>query len=886
MNKRCVPSVVLLIGVLLGAGGCQVDLPVAGPLHATSGALGGEDVPGEERRAEDPAVATPPEASEGSDNPWREPTAESDGAAPPRERAAGGNRPLAAQPGVEAGIYADDPRWPALARTWFDRVERAFERVAVVTGLDFGDRSRPRVTLRAFRDEARTHELRAEVLEGHRRVVVHVNSEPLISGVLDADLVLRQALAEAAFQEAVHRHGSVPRWFVLLAGIAAAGDTEARLVALYRRAVERGEDALRIDSQDPSVAEASGLAALVLLAAQGEPKAIRRVIGFVADGDSADEVLGRVVGAGNGGWVEKARAALGERLASVDPEPWLLLRRARAALAETGRAGLEAVVPETPPAEVADVLKILAARAALAEGDTAAARAGLRSLSPQAMQRVGDPAAMIALRIDVESRSGGDAQLARRLVQQLDRDFPTSAATRAVADAHPLLGLEEDPQRWLRRTGERVARDGHAVLDLDTLQGYLRMLVMDHRAGAAQRLLESLGLRGTAPELETMRATVEEAQRVPSGAGLAQGEARVAAWERKPTEASRRDVRESGAAAEPALRRRLTESASGAQRTATIALLAETVSEADAVDLVRALWPGAPGRVHRDLHALGSVVAYPALERVLDSEALGEAEAQALAKAWSRLTLGLSRRWLSNRPSFLRSLHHPEFTVRRAAFEQIGREAPSEATPSLVAFGLKDRAALLRREAVALAGLAGFRALARRALQDEAWVVREEAVRAVVRVEAIACVPVLIEFLRDDPSREVRAAAALALLRAAPSDDRAIDALLASQLGEEARLRDAIGARLAELPPEPIVRGIVRGWRRAAARAAPDRGYLFRTALLYGRLTKQAIGYYPGATSQEMRGMLVAMQAWLRERAEQSPDGGADDGRIPAGRER
>ncbi|MDA1195573.1 MAG: HEAT repeat domain-containing protein, partial [Planctomycetota bacterium] len=365
---------------------------------------------------------------------------------------------------------------------------------------------------------------------------------------------------------------------------------------------------------------------------------------------------------------------------------------------------------------------------------------------------------------------------------------------------------------------------------------------------------------------------VREAEASPSAAALARGHERVAAWLVSPEPLTARAVRETGRAAAPAL---LAVGPRVGSRTATLALLADVLGPAQAVLAVAEPWRDDARRVDVDLPALGNAVPYADLELVLGLEALPAESAERLASAWRDLTLGLSRRWLIAHPRFLQALRHEAYAVRNEALELLGREGPSEITPSVVAYGLADRAALLRRTAAALAGEAGFRALARRAAEDPAAVVREEAVRSVARLEGRDAVAFLVQRLETDEAREVRAAAALALVNGAGDDPRAIDALLRRQVEEEPVLRDAIGARLAELPAAPVVEGIARGWQRALERTEPSRGYLFRTALIFGRATGQGLGYYPDATREELRGMLDRMRAWLAAQhgSRAAPDG-------------
>jgi hypothetical protein len=95
---------------------------------------------------------------------------------------------------------------------------------------------------------------------------------------------------------------------------------------------------------------------------------------------------------------------------------------------------------------------------------------------------------------------------------------------------------------------------------------------------------------------------------------------------------------------------------------------------------------------------------------------------------------------------------------------------------------------------------------------------------------------------------------------------------------EDARLRDAIAARLTEVDREPVVRAIERGWTRATQRRKPSRSYLFRTSMLFHRLTTQDLGYYPGASRAELGQMLAQMRAWLAKRSAK----GALDSTAPA----
>jgi hypothetical protein len=784
----------------------------------------------------------------------------------------------AASADVQAGTYADDPRWPAFARAWPQRVARAFDRLAVVTGLDFADRPRPRVVLRPFGDERRTRELGAEIVDGRSRSVLRVNAEPLLAGVRDPDRVLLRGLAEAAFEEVARRQRPVAPWVLHLAEAAAAGDLPRRLAALQRHALEEGEGVLRVDPDDPAAAEATGLAALLLLAAQGRPGVVRRTLVFAADGDDAGEAVGRVARQPGGGWAQAGERALRARLATLDATPWRVLGRARTAAREAGRAGFEAALPAQVPEEIADEVHVLRARLALDAGDRALARKELAALGAHAPARLEDPAGALALRVRVESGAGGDARLARRLAAQLDRDYPKSKARRALRRRRPLLGSQEDPEAWLAAMRAHVTGEGTADLDLRTLERYGRLLLADHRAGAAEAFLATLGARGGAPELDDLHQAVSEAQAHPNAAAVARAGERVRAWEARPGEGAAQDVRESGRAARAPLLAALRACAPG-RVPGLVGLLAGALGEVPAAAALRGLWAQDPARIDAELPALATAVGYDALRPALDPAGLDEAAAARLARAWSAVGMDLPERWLKAHPHFLAAVRAPAYATRRDAFARIAAQDPGAITPALVARGLRDPAALMRRQALVLAGIAGFPALARRGLADATWLVRAQAVRVVTALDGRRAQEALLRLLATDPSREVRGAAAQGLLEVAPGDDRTVDALLHTQVGPESALRAAVAARLARQPAAPVVRGIVRGWRRALARPKPDPGYLFRTALLFQRLTGLDLGYVPESSPEVRARMVARMQDWLdaQEAAPETPQ-------HPAGR--
>lgn len=765
---------------------------------------------------------------------------------------------------LEPGPYATDPRFRRLAADWGPRVDRALERMAVVTGLDFEKGAAPQVVLASLGDERVPYELRAEVRDGRRRVRLLVNAEPLLGGVRRTDRVLLRALGAAALEDAARRHGAVARWLVALAGTAAAGDLSDRIAALHRRGYEGNPDVLRVDPEDASAAEATSLAALLLVTRSGDPEDLRRLLRFVVDGDPAGEVLGRIARQPAGGWTEPARILLRERLAELPGEPWRLLRIAGEALDDAGRAGLEAALADGVPREIRAEVRVMRARAATAEGDHAEARAQLRGLEADAPARLRDPAAALALRIRVESRRGGDPHVARELAGHLDRDFPRSSARRELRSDHPLLGMEQDPQRWLVLTRTRIAEQGTDALDLRTLERYARTLLQDHRAGEAERLLVSLADRGRAPELAAVTLAVGEAQTQPSAAARQRNAVRVEAWRTRRGEAEAQAVRDGGTASAPALLA-LLEPGSGVRRRAVLALLVESAGTRTAIAWLARDWSRVPANVARDLDHLLAVVSYPDLTAAVSDATLQSVGIVQPSALWTSLRLGMDPAWLAEHPRFLADIRSPEYVVRREAFDLVAGGDPRSATPQVVGRALGDTAALLRREGVRAAGRAGFEALARRGLGDRSWLVREEAVVVVAGLEGERAVGALIERLRTDEVMSVRRAAAVALMRTAPEDPVVLRALVNTQIQEDTQLRELVAAGLAELDPMLVGLTIEQVWQVAVRRRSPHRGFLFRTAVLFQRATGVDVGYTPEATRAALQQMWMRMKVWATE---------------------
>ncbi len=759
--------------------------------------------------------------------------------------------------GAESWLGTDgsDARLEALRAVWDDEVAAALERVTVVTGLVLPG---VEVRLAALGDEEVPFEVRTAVRDGVRTPLVVVNAEPIVAGRISVARVLLRALGAAAYEGAAGRHGPVPRWLREVASTAAAGDLERRMEGLARALAQGAQRATRVDADDPEAAVATGAAALLLLADAERPGEVRRFLRYAAEGDDASALLGRMAREPGGDWVGRARVLLLGRLQEIDASAWRWLEHARQVLAEEGRAGLLAIVPQQPAAEIADDLALLLAQAAAQEGDLAAARALLRGLPPDAGARLLDPAAALALHARLEARAGGDGALARKLAVRLDRDYPRSPHRLALRDEHPLLGLEEDPQYWLAATRERMEREGVEAIDLRTAERYARLLLVDLRAGEAARFLAALGERGRAPELLAVGAAVAEAQREPSPAAVARAQQAVTRWDLlsgDPVQAA--EILASGGAAVPALLEVL-DQALPERRGAVLSLLARSGGAYASVRALAPRWERNPAWVVPDLRTLLGVVAADELRALLPQEELRRLSGADPAALWSSATLDLPAEWLDRHPDYLLRLGHDAYAVRRAAFDQAVMAGGSVLTPRLVALGLRDPAALLREAAADAAGRAGFVSLARLAMDDESPRVREVGVMSVARLAGAEAVPLL---------------KALGLLRAAPSDADALDMLLGTQAEEDATVREAVALGLREAPALGVVRAIARALRRAALREQPISAFLVRITTLYQRITREDLRYVPGAAAAQLRAMALAAETWAEREERVGPTG-------------
>lgn len=750
---------------------------------------------------------------------------------------------------VEAGPYEGDVRVADLLAAWPERVAEAQERVALVTGLGLED-MQGEAWLVPLRDESRDSELRIVLRAGRRQPRLRVNLEWVAAGRSPVGEVLARGLVLGLLEVAALRSGvATPPWAQALAALAAGGDLQARLERMMALDVLAGrEPAARVDPSDPAHAEGTGMAALLLLLERGGPDRVRAFLRGLADGDEAGSLLQRLAREHAEPW-PVARGALEERMAPVDLAPWRLLAQAERALAESGRAGLMALVPADAAPEPREEMLVLGARAALAEGDLAAARSALALLGPDAAARLRDPRAALELRVQVEAAPGGDQALAQRLAEDLGRDYPRSGALDRLRS---VLRLPEDPARVMQSLEARAQGAGLEGMDVADLRRLLDLQVRAGRAGAAARVLERLGERAAAPELAALAAVVEQAQREPSTEALAAARAAVAAWAALPADEARAArVVDQGTAAALALSEALEAQRAG-PRAPAVALLARTQGPS-AVTLLAGAWAALPARMGADLDALAAHARVAELEvwvRGHASEALERAGGEEVFAAL-RLDLDESsaRRW----PDLLTRLRSASYAERSAAFATCIEQGLALRAPRLVARLLADPSPLLRRQAADVAGAAGLEALLGAALADPAMLVRQAAARG---LGACASVPASFERLRaalaHDASPFVRAAAAEALWQADPGTSPTLEALLEALCDEHALVVRVARAALAEVPPRLLAPRALVALEREARRQAPRGPALEALFAVVEAAHGMTSGYYPGMPAPEL----------------------------------
>ncbi|MDJ0973723.1 MAG: hypothetical protein QNJ98_04630, partial [Planctomycetota bacterium] len=624
--RLCVLAGVLALGVALGA--CRAPRIVAGG----------------------PPVDTVPSAEDLSPPPDEVRVA-------PRTLPVAGNAVAI----VEPGVYRADARFAALADGWSSHVAEAITLLDNRTGLDFQEGPPVRVVLVPLRDERVPHRIATRVARGRRQAIVRVNAEPIIAGIVRADTALVRALADAVYELVSLRHEPVPPWLVAFAGSVAAGDLELQLARVHRASILDADARPRVDPDREDAAFTTGLALLVLLQERALMDRAPDVLEFARQGEDPAWMLTRVLREPDASWIGPARNAFQARLRERDDAPYVRLRDAEQAWRETGRGGLEAAL-EPPVADaIAGEARVLRMRAAMEEGDwraaaklasgfTAAQEAGLR-----------DPAALLALRAEIESRPGGDGDLAREWLRRLALDFPQSEARVALRDRFPLLGSGEDPLGWLTEVRRYIERRGTDELDLPTLSRILRILLMDHRSGAAARLVDQLGVRAEAPELETVVALVNEAEQEPTPAAIAASQRRLQAWLATPSPEGRTEVLDGGRAAWRPVLQRLP-AATGPERRQLVQLLVAIGGASDTLRELAPAWRTTPAQAGADLDAIAADVDARVLRRVLGLLAPSMLAAPVVERLWFDVSFRIEPSWLDAHPDFLRGIRGGTYT--------------------------------------------------------------------------------------------------------------------------------------------------------------------------------------------------------------------------------
>lgn len=779
---------------------------------------------------------------------------------------------------VEPGVYASDPRFELLADAWPTHVAEALTLLDHRAGLAFREGPPVRVVLVPLRDEAITHRIATRVVEGRRQAIVQVNAEPLVAGVARADTTIGRALAEAVFELVALRHEPVAPWVVAFAGSVTAGDLELELARLHRDAILGVPRAARVDPDRVDAAQTTGLAVLALLQERELLDRAPDLLRFARQGEDPAWMLTRLLREADASWVGPARSALEARRRTLDAAPWQRLRDAEQAWRETGRGGLEAAL--TPPLDetIRGEAKLLRIRAALEEGDWAGARTLASSLTAAEEVGLREPAALLAIRAEIESRPDGDGELAREWLRRLTLDFPASEARASLRDRLPLLGSAEDPSGWLAEVRAYMARRGTDALDLPTLARVLRVLLVDHRAGAAAALVDGLGARAEAPELERVVALVNEAQSDPTPAAVEASRRRLEAWVASPSPEAWTDVADGGRAAwGPTLAQLGT--ATPALRVRLVRLLAAVGGVTDTLRALAPTWRTQPRQAGPDLDALAARVDGRVLRRVLFLLSPALLPPAVVEQLWFDVSFRLDAAWLDAHPTFLTDVRGGTYPERRQAFDTAVQDGA--VTPELVGFMARDPAAVLRAEAMRVAGREGFAALASEGLGDASPLVRSAAARAVGAAAAEGAARLLMARLEGDPASDVQVAAADALLALAPRDPVVLDALVATQARSRATVRDRVGALLLRAPRAPVALALARAARAEMARRPPRGGVFARYVLVFQRISGENLGFVPGLSPREHEAIANAMQRWARRAARGAAvargDASADD---------
>jgi hypothetical protein len=332
----------------------------------------------------------------------------------------------------------------------------------------------------------------------------------------------------------------------------------------------------------------------------------------------------------------------------------------------------------------------------------------------------------------------------------------------------------------------------------------------------------------------------------------------VARWAARPDPLTRRDVAESGAAGARALLE-AAEAGRAGPRPAAIALLGEAVGPG-AVALLAASWERTPALLPGDLEALASAVRLPELEVWVNTRAAAALAAHPGPDLFDGLRLDLDPAWVREHPDEPRLLRSADYAERRAAFERADAEGQAVRAPTLVARFLADPAPWLRREAVRVAGEAGFEALVRSALDDASPWVRRAACLALARAEDPASVDALHHRLAHDPAPSVRAGAATALWSAAPRSPRTLDALVGALGDADPGVRQGVYAALAEAGPDRLGAPVLAALAAEAARPEPRGATLLMLFRLYDLATGRDAGYYPSMPTPEVRALVERLR--------------------------
>ena len=782
--------------------------------------------------------------------------------------------PHRTRPLLDPGSYRDDPRFVELASNWHTRTRDALARIPVVTGLAFVEGPAPRVFLGPLGDASLPFVLRTDVVAGRRRVSVHVNAEPMLGGTVDPDALLLRALGSAVLQDVVGRRGEVASWVLELAGMVAAGDLDRRLARMQRDWALGDISAIAVDPTKEEHAESTGAGALLLLRTRVDPADLRRFLRFVADGDEPDYVMGRLTGERGAAWVEPARIGLHATVRALDARPWMLLDEARKTYEEAGRMAMEAGLPARFPIEVRDEFTVLRARAAMDAGDVAIARSHLRALPEDAPRRLQRPAEALALRLEVERAPGGDPAKARRLVDRLRRDFPKSAATQRLERIDPLLGYQDDPIAWLRAARAQVQREGPAFLEGEPAARYARMLLMDHRLGAAERFLVRLGPRGRSPEMHAIARAVADAQEDPSAASLAAAEERMARWVTQPSAEARQAVIDSGmaGAAIAAVVMRDQPHIRGEKRASMAAMGAEAAGDERALRALALAWSEAPARVLDDLPHIAHLVAFDALDATIESGKLGAGAGVTPEELWRRVGHGIPPRWLRNHPRFLALMGSREVERRLRAYDAVLGDETLDTPAPLLRHMLRDPAASVRVRAVARAGERGVVDVIDNALRDAQPTVRTQAVQALAEARGMDAVEPLLARWDGEDDVATRRAMAVALLELAPGKTRVLRALLSHLRAEDPRLRDALALEIGRGPPVDVARASADAMSAELARRRPSRAHMFRLVTIAGRATGLRLDYHPASRRADVRRVIEAVRQWVARASEHAAE--------------